>query len=536
MLLFTSNFTKKIICINVFVYCWVFRAFAVEYHISTNGSDKGSGSKLCPFKTISRATTVTNPGDVVIVHEGVYRELVAPYLGGRSNNERIVYRAAVGERVEIKGSEIAKGWKRLITQGTWEICFLDSYFGDYNPYKVLIYGDWFFPMRPLHRGEIFLNGKALQEHVSWNCKSENGQTIITANFGDLDPNKELVEITVRPSCFYPAKTGVNYIKVQGFHMSQAATQWAAPTAEQIGLIGTNWSKGWIIEDNVISDSKCVGITLGKDRASGQNVWSADMSKDGADLYNEMILRVIDAGWNKDNIGSHIVRRNKIFNCGAAGICGSFGAAYSQILDNEVHDVYTRRNFYGAEMAGIKFHAAVDMVIKGNHVYNSFIGLWLDWMAQGANVSDNVFENNDYVDFFAEVNHGPYMVEGNLFSSAFSLRDWSEGGTYRKNYFAGLISRAPQDRVTPIFKPHSTEIHKVKRIFGGNNVFIANTFAGGMGVQPMRSKMHTMDQEDLLIGYGLAIYQNAALPVKSRRNKFKEQAKPLIIQKNQQRNN
>jgi alpha-L-arabinofuranosidase len=37
-------------------------------------------------------------------------------------------------------------------------------------------------------------------------------------------------------------------------MSQAATPWAPPTAEQVGLIGTNWSKGWIIENNTVSDS------------------------------------------------------------------------------------------------------------------------------------------------------------------------------------------------------------------------------------------------------------------------------------------
>ena len=36
-------------------------------------------------------------------------------------------------------------------------------------------------------------------------------------------------------------------------------------AEQVGLIGTHWSKGWIIEHNIISDSKCSGLTLGKDR-------------------------------------------------------------------------------------------------------------------------------------------------------------------------------------------------------------------------------------------------------------------------------
>jgi alpha-N-arabinofuranosidase len=46
-------------------------------------------------------------------------------------------------------------------------------------------------------------------------------------------------------------------------MTHAAANWAPPTAEQIGLLGTHWSKGWIIEDNRISHSRCVGITLGK---------------------------------------------------------------------------------------------------------------------------------------------------------------------------------------------------------------------------------------------------------------------------------
>ncbi|MFU8768538.1 MAG: hypothetical protein ACNA7H_02285, partial [Desulfotignum sp.] len=46
-------------------------------------------------------------------------------------------------------------------------------------------------------------------------------------------------------------------------MMHAAPNWAPPTAEQVGLIGTHWSKGWIIEDNHISHSTCTGITLGK---------------------------------------------------------------------------------------------------------------------------------------------------------------------------------------------------------------------------------------------------------------------------------
>lgn len=63
--------------------------------------------------------------------------------------------------------------------------------------------------------------------------------------------------------FYPEKPFVNYITVRGFTLSQAATPWVPPTAEQIGLIGTHWSKGWVIEHNEVKHSKCVGITLGK---------------------------------------------------------------------------------------------------------------------------------------------------------------------------------------------------------------------------------------------------------------------------------
>ena len=38
----------------------------------------------------------------------------------------------------------------------------------------------------------------------------------------------------------------------------------------------DWSlleQGWVIEDNLITDSKCTGISIGKERASGHNEWT-----------------------------------------------------------------------------------------------------------------------------------------------------------------------------------------------------------------------------------------------------------------------
>src|SRR5688500_6163500 len=83
-----------------------FSAAAREYHVSVKGNDKNSGSANSPFRTISKAASVAIRGDIITVHEGTYREMVVPPRGGSSDNYRIVYRAARGEKVGIKGSEI----------------------------------------------------------------------------------------------------------------------------------------------------------------------------------------------------------------------------------------------------------------------------------------------------------------------------------------------------------------------------------------------------------------------------------------------
>ena len=36
-----------------------------------------------------------------------------------------------------------------------------------------------------------------------------------------------------------------------------------PTAKQIGIVSALWCKGWIIENNEISYSRCSGVALGK---------------------------------------------------------------------------------------------------------------------------------------------------------------------------------------------------------------------------------------------------------------------------------
>ena len=83
------------------------------FHVATTGSDLADGSEDQPFRTISRAASLAQAGDTVLVHEGVYREWVNPRHGGLSDQRRITYEAASGEHVVIKGSEPLPAGSRL---------------------------------------------------------------------------------------------------------------------------------------------------------------------------------------------------------------------------------------------------------------------------------------------------------------------------------------------------------------------------------------------------------------------------------------
>ena len=513
-----------------------FTLSAKEYHVAKTGSDKNPGTKDKPLLTIQAAAGIAQPGDIITVHKGIYRERITPPRGGESHTKRIIYKAAQGEKVDIKGSEVLKNWEKY-TGTVWKASIPDSFFGDYNPYKDKIHGDWFDGLGRIHHtGDVYLNGKSLWEMAdiekvknpvaakesydpegstyAWFCESDNKNTIIYANFHEADPNKELVEINVRKTCFYPEKNNVDYITISGFYMSHAATQWAPPTAEQTGLIGTNWSKGWIIENNIISDSRCSGITLGKHGDEFDNT-----SEDSAEGYVETIHRAEKRGWSGENIGHHIIRNNTIFNCEQTGICGSLGAVFSTIENNDIYNIHIKRQFTGAEMAGIKIHAAIDMLIKNNRVANCNRGLWLDWMAQGTHVTGNLFYNNASEDLFVEVNHGPFLVDNNMLFSKRSILDCSEGGAYIHNLIAGNIELHPQDRFTPYHLPHSTEVAGLIQTRCGDNRYFNNIFVGGVA-EGERNKS------------GLGMYENAGLPMFVNGNVYLNSARKFSKEENQ----
>ena len=467
------------------------------FHVSVNGCDRNCGSENAPFKTISKAALIAQPGDTVKVHAGVYREWVSPNNSG-TEDHRIVYESAGDGEVRITGAEPVTNWED-IGGGVYKTVVPNTIFTYRNPFATLVYGDWLFSeMPPCHLGQVYLNGKSLYERdsveevmdpkewgeskykkdslLAWHSEVDDNNTTIWANFGGIDPNKENTEISVRPFCFWPEKTGRNYITVRGFTLTQATPQWAPPTALQEGLIGPHWSKGWIIENNKISESTCTGVSLGKDILTGDNEWSNLKFKFGTQREQEVIFRALRNGWNKENIGSHIVRYNDISQCEQAGIVGHLGAVFSEIYGNRIHHIHHKQTYHGAEVAGIKLHASLDTQIHDNVFYACYRAVWFDWQAQGTHLYRNVCMDSLSEDLFVEVCHGPNMVDHNLFLSKMNFRNVAQGGAFAHNLFAGrFVINPDKGRMTPYHFPHETAVAGYTNIIGGDDRFINNIF-------------------------------------------------------------
>ncbi len=507
----------------------------MKWYVDRNACAGGDGSSAHPFTKINQAASAAMTGDEIIVAPGIYREDVNPKNAG-SVRKRITYRSEKRREAVITGADVFDSWERY-KDNVWLLTVPNSYFGAYNPYTTLVEGDWLDITVPVHTGEVFINGRAMYEkdtldkviapeyydnswdrdftlHTWYTCQNdEKDETLIYANFCGLDPNKECTEITVRAHCFWPVAEHVDYITLSGFTVTKAATQWAPPTALQEGMIGPHWSKGWIIEDCEVSDSKCAGISLGKYRQQhNDNKWSHYKYKDGAQTQRDCSLIAQLDGWSRDTIGSHIVRNCDIHDCGQTGIVGNLGCVFSVIENNHIHHINNKRDLAGAETGGIKFHAAIDVIIRNNHFHDNVRGIWLDWQCQGTRVTQNLFHDNcmsrDHLlkeecmrglgmgeDLWIEIAHGPTLVDNNIMLSERSIKLPTQGVAFVHNLICGAIAavgcgvcngteKYPSPRYTPIHAPHSTNITGFMTVLHGdvrfyNNVFVQQKVRPGM---------------------------------------------------------
>jgi hypothetical protein len=422
---------------------WSRTYYVAQKHAAA--ADSNPGTREQPFQTIGRAAEVLQPGERVVVAEGIYREHVRAPRGGTGPGTMIGYEAEPGARVVIRGSEIfSEQWTPVKDRKqVWQTTLAPKYFkgykpfvadwrakpipedqADYNPFALLNlvldtkgaveYWSRLKGQRPfnLTRGLVFQNGKRLlQVKTDGELDAGDGryrvdierQRLFMRPFDNADPNKVNVEIATRVACFSGATVGLGFIRVKGFTMEHTASPFPVP---QIGAISTWRGHHWIIEDNTVRQSNSLGIDGG--------------------------LQTFFGGLKqapKDKRGRHIIRRNRVTDCGICGICSAGSTLETLIEDN----VLLRNAWHPAvalpETGAIKTHHNIRTLIRRNLIVDTLNGdgIWMDYGNENSRCSRNVIVStrSGRGGIFIEASKTPNLIDSNFIWG--SVRIGRDGG-------------------------------------------------------------------------------------------------------------
>jgi len=387
-------------------------------------SDENTGTPEKPFATISRAAALAEAGDTVRVHGGTYRERVAPARGGRAGRP-IVYAAAPGEHVVIKGSELWRPeWQRQVADKPIYTARLDAalFVGlRMNPYRTLLKqapGG-----RTLTLGQLFVNGAPLTEvgdadellvrANAWRVDDGGNEIWIHLPPGMDSPTEGIIELTTRERIFAPHRRGLGHIHVVGFTMEHCANQfpdkfWTSDSP-QAGALGCRAGHHWRIEGNTIRFAKSIGIDCG---------YEGRQDLEGAQPTPQ-------------NTGYHLIRDNVVTDNGCCGIAGM--RSLGTVISGNVIERNNQLHHIAPEIGGIKLHYFNDGRIEGNLIRNNDAhGIWLDNTYRNARVRRNLVMGNRGGGIFIELGQGPLLVDHNIVGMTrpgFHPRDGRGDGLY-----------------------------------------------------------------------------------------------------------
>ncbi|MEM7313071.1 MAG: right-handed parallel beta-helix repeat-containing protein, partial [Planctomycetota bacterium] len=458
--------------------------------VSNSGDDSNPGSESRPLRTISRAASVAQPGDTILVRAGVYRERVTPPRGGQPDRP-ITYRGEKLGSVFLKGSD---EWKPAWMADEGSVFYAnlsdemftdDVYLDDANPFRVPLAST---PYGKNGRPELERFGKG-DESISYNCgqlfvdgvpwkqcaRLEDVRNTVRSwfydvetkriyvNFVELEPAKCQVEITTRRRIFAPHVRGLGHIIVEGFVMEHCGNQyptnfWSTPKWAQAGALGLRGGHHWIVRNNLIRYANFAAMDVGS--GGGEN---------------ERDPRTI----NKDLLASdNLIENNYLVDNGGAGIIGSTSRRMvirgNVILRNNYLRFDGKKRY---EHAGIKCHYIRDGLIERNYVADSPLsdGIWLDNQFPGARITRNVVVNNGGRGIFLEMSDYKFdtaFVDHNVSignrKSQFYVHDAS-GSTVLHNLFANSPPNSKYGQGVYIYQVTARTIKGYHTVF--NNILV-----------------------------------------------------------------
>jgi hypothetical protein len=409
--------------------------FKKTYHVAHGNlaaSDENPGTQECPFLTIDRAAELLQPGERVLIHDGIYREFVRPKRGGLDAQHMISYEAAPGEKVIISGAEvwntewkISKDWrwynssespKEISKAKIWVGDLPISVFKGINPFSMVnsssqpwIGATYFFQNLASEskfeefmqrRGLMFIDGTPLvqvtyyyqlNERAGTYWVEDNGMKIHFRLSDDESPYEHLLEFTAREQVFSPSELFTSFIRVKGITFECVGNGFPCT---QHGALSSYCGHHWIIEDNVVRMANSIGIDIGQENP----------------------YRVC-----KELAGLHIVRGNTVSDCGICGLCGvpSDDGFMSVLIEN---NRFERNGWHNVEFlfeqGSIKIHLARGCLIRNNVIIDTIHGpgIWVDFWNINTRVCGNLIMNCKSAmmgALFIEASHEVNMVDDNV---------------------------------------------------------------------------------------------------------------------------
>ena len=433
------------------------RVFYVDGQ-SASASDSGPGTAERPWATISRAAQrgALQPGDAVLIREGVYRESVRPASGGTGPEARVTYAAYPGETVVISGADVATtGWVRQpdgAWRRTWDGPPLPTYSDDPVFRRELVVADGDVLQPVVRRAD-------LTPGAFWVEGPDTGAVAVYARFKNDRPLSEagLIELATRRRLFDPVgkdpysdcsdPTAPGWIRVIGLTLRHAANraQWGALCAG---------SEGGLVEDVRVE-------------------WTIGMGVDGSGT-------------------GHVFRRVQANHNGQAG----WGASCVSCLfeDNAAVGNNWRGHDLFWEAGGGKWSRTEDTVLRRFYAaHNNGPGLWLDGQNQNNTIEECLVVGNEGAGIMLELETTGTLVQNNIVRGT-RWRDWT--GT-------GILSQAASRNVllhNSVVENEGTGIwirfDPLRRAPDGENEILNNWVVGNVASPSAEAREVSIEGESL----------------------------------------
>ncbi|MFB3881096.1 MAG: choice-of-anchor Q domain-containing protein [Armatimonadota bacterium] len=416
-----------------------------------------------PLRTIQRGADLArwrggNPGDTVLVKGGTYREMVVLRYGGWEP-QSVWFKAAPGEEVCVKGSDVVTGWEHdsghVWKKAGWphpsrqvfcddkvlrQVAYFSSLpdFGEVDPDPVK-YG-------PSAGRKAFSNPHLLRP-------IDGGKDAMTAGsfFVDMDkdvlyvwledgsdPNDHFMEVSVRPHLFVAENLDVCGIVLDGFKMRHTSAarhsfrsggvvmgpyrwiiqncdiQWTCFTGLQA------WGKYHLIRNNIINCNGCCGIDSGTpvpvDPRTGPFPLEETVLEGNVTNWNN--YRAFSRWWHCGGIKLipcvsrvRVTKHEAVGNHGP-GIwfdtdCLDGEISLCRTTDNESHGIFYELNGRGLIWGNISLRNATGVANEGSEttrIYNNYcagndvgISVIRDTYPEKWTAKESVVRNNILVD-------------------------------------------------------------------------------------------------------------------------------------------